>query len=231
MTIAVIEHYLNYPNTEIIVCDDGSTGKQIELLDSLEERGILVIRQKENSGIGANTNSGLRAAKYSMICQLQDDFLFNKELGVDLYDLGRAIFETDVDFLSLTSVNSRCEKIEVFQFGEIKARKYKNDNIKRKLPKFERPYSDQPHFKTRRFIETIGLYSESLSMVLTEIEYKYKVSQQDTVFICGVDLDIFSHIGETLSFNPYNIFFRRGTSFMRRIIWSLKIRWDAFRRF
>lgn len=197
LTIGAIESYLNYPNTEIIVCDDYSTGKQCELLDSLQERGILVIRQKENSGLGTNTNAGLRAAKYSMICQLQDDFVFEREFGINLYDIGRSLFESNHDFLSLTSVNSRCETTDFHQIGDVRVSRFKNDNIGKKLLRFERPYSDQPHFKSRKFIETIGLYSESLSMVLTELEYKFRVSQQGSVFICGTNIDFFLTLAKT----------------------------------
>ncbi|TIL63136.1 MAG: glycosyltransferase family 2 protein, partial [Mesorhizobium sp.] len=67
----------DYPNIELIVVDDGSTDPEaIELLAELEpefeQRGWRIIRQK-NGFLGKARNTGIRAAKGSLILFLDDD--------------------------------------------------------------------------------------------------------------------------------------------------------------
>lgn len=67
----------DYPNIELIVVDDGSTDPEtIELLAELEpefkRRGWRIIRQK-NGFLGKARNTGIRAAKGSLILFLDDD--------------------------------------------------------------------------------------------------------------------------------------------------------------
>lgn len=67
----------DYPNIELILVDDGSTDPDaIELLAELEpefeQRGWRIIRQK-NGFLGKARNTGIRAAKGSLILFLDDD--------------------------------------------------------------------------------------------------------------------------------------------------------------
>ena len=59
--------------SELIVIDDGSTCKDtLRMLDKLEEKGHLVIRQK-NTGLGAARNNSLLKASGEVVLFLDDD--------------------------------------------------------------------------------------------------------------------------------------------------------------
>ena len=59
--------------SELIVIDDGSTCKDtLRVLDKLEEKGHLVIRQK-NTGLGAARNNSLLKASGEVVLFLDDD--------------------------------------------------------------------------------------------------------------------------------------------------------------
>ncbi|RWA58505.1 DUF6212 domain-containing protein [Mesorhizobium sp.] len=67
----------DYPNIELVLVDDGSTDPEaIELLAGLEpefeQRGWRIIRQK-NAFLGKARNTGIRAAKGSLVLFLDDD--------------------------------------------------------------------------------------------------------------------------------------------------------------
>jgi len=59
----------------VIVVDDGSTDRTPELLDSLVEDGVKVLRQS-HSGIGAARNRGIKESKGDLIAFLDSDDLW-----------------------------------------------------------------------------------------------------------------------------------------------------------
>jgi len=73
-----IESVINqtYPHFELIVCDDGSTDRTLEIVESYAERDtrIRLLRNKFRS-VSLNANSGVHAARYPWIARLDADDL------------------------------------------------------------------------------------------------------------------------------------------------------------
>jgi glycosyltransferase involved in cell wall biosynthesis len=67
-----------WPNTEIIVVDDGSTDRSLEIAQSFESRGVKVISQS-NQGVCAARNLAFKAARGDFIQYLDADDLLAPE--------------------------------------------------------------------------------------------------------------------------------------------------------
>ncbi len=65
----------DYPHLEIIVSDDCSTDRTLEIIYSYEKHGVRVLRQEKNLGMTANMNAVIRASSGKYICKLDADDL------------------------------------------------------------------------------------------------------------------------------------------------------------
>lgn len=65
----------DYPYLEVIVSDDCSTDKTLQIIKSFQDPRLQIIRQKRNLGNYANCNAVIRAAKGDLICKLDSDDL------------------------------------------------------------------------------------------------------------------------------------------------------------
>jgi len=74
------------PGIEVIFVDDGSTDKSAEILSSLREPGIKVIRHNKNKGYGASLKTGLVRAKYEYFCITDADGSYPLEEIPSLFD-------------------------------------------------------------------------------------------------------------------------------------------------
>lgn len=79
-----IESVLNYPNTEIILVDDGSTDDSGRICDSYAGKNVFVIH-KQNSGLSDARNTGLNIAKGKYVfCVDADDYIINMKSIIDI---------------------------------------------------------------------------------------------------------------------------------------------------
>ncbi|MBE9126805.1 MULTISPECIES: glycosyltransferase family 2 protein [unclassified Coleofasciculus] len=74
-----------YPNTEIIVVDDGSTDNSREIIHTYEEKIIPVL--KENGGQASAFNAGFKASKGEIICFLDADDYYLPEKATQIVEL------------------------------------------------------------------------------------------------------------------------------------------------
>ena len=65
----------DYSNLEIIVSDDCSTDRTLQVLEGFEDSRLRIIRQNRNLGNYANCNAVIGAAKGELICKLDADDL------------------------------------------------------------------------------------------------------------------------------------------------------------
>ena len=76
-----------YPNTEVVVVDDGSTDNSREIIASYQDRVIPVL--KENGGQASAFNAGFEACKGDIICFLDSDDTFLPEKVTEVVELFR----------------------------------------------------------------------------------------------------------------------------------------------
>jgi glycosyltransferase involved in cell wall biosynthesis len=182
-----------YAPIELVLADDGSDEsakrKMKELpFDTFEFAD-------ENSGLGANTNRGLGAAKGDFILQLQDDwecidstpFLAD---SVALFDA-----HPEVGLIKLTDRHHHLNYASKMVEGAGTARFYDHKGEQGKFY-----YSDNPHIKTRAFVNSIGPYKESRYMQRTELDMRDRFLRQEHFIAAYIEgHNTFRHIGEDQS--------------------------------
>ncbi|WP_062618840.1 glycosyltransferase family 2 protein [Aequorivita aquimaris] len=67
-----------YKDFEIVIVNDGSTDKSVEVVEQIKDDRIRLIHQ-ENQGVSAARNTGIKHAKHEWICFLDADDLWEKE--------------------------------------------------------------------------------------------------------------------------------------------------------
>ena len=94
--IECIESVRGYPDTEIILVDDGSTDKSADICDSYHDENIMTVHKK-NGGLSSARNTGLTLAKGRYIYFMDSDdyitdfgkildFISRKECEILLFD-------------------------------------------------------------------------------------------------------------------------------------------------
>jgi hypothetical protein len=100
----------SYRNVEIIVVDDGSTDNSVEVIEKYGNSVTLI--QKENSGVSAARNSGMRVAKGDFICFLDSDDSWEPE-KITLQISKFASCEIGVVYSSINICDERLNHLKV----------------------------------------------------------------------------------------------------------------------
>jgi glycosyltransferase involved in cell wall biosynthesis len=92
------------PPDEIIVVDDGSTDKSLDVLRPLAANGKIKLIEQANKGVAAARNNGIRATQYPLIVSLDADDMIGPEFIATLRpplerDRGMGIAYTGVRFI------------------------------------------------------------------------------------------------------------------------------------
>jgi len=107
-----------YKNLEIILVDDGSTDKSVEICDkySLQDNRIHVIHQK-NSGIAHARNTGIRIATGEYLSFIDSDDYIEADMYKTLLD---KLYAYDADIVECDHFRANSEKINTnYNSGEI----------------------------------------------------------------------------------------------------------------
>jgi glycosyltransferase involved in cell wall biosynthesis len=184
-----------YPSLELILADDGSSEEARRKMRGLPfDRFVFAER---NRGLGANTNAGLAAARGDYILQLQDDW---ECIGPpDFIERGVRLMQAcpSVGLVRFTKLFSRDRSLPPHEVLE------SDPNVLIMRPQLGSPffvYSDQPHLKSRAYVEFIGPYQESRYMQRTEEDMRRRFNEQtrfEAAFIEGCAA--FRHIGREVS--------------------------------
>ncbi|QCT22029.1 glycosyltransferase [Jejubacter calystegiae] len=141
----------NSNDYEIILVDDGSTDKSVDVISSYIDNKKIFYLHQENRGAAAAKNKGAEIARGEYILFLDsDDALFDQNVISDISDI---IYTKDVDFLCYSNI-----MIEKDNNRFIQREKIKSGDIKKHL--FESPlnYAGKPPyvFKKSFFINAGG---------------------------------------------------------------------------
>ena len=187
----------SYPNLELILSDDGSPPEmQAEMQQLPFDRFLL---PDVNRGLGANTNAGLRAARGDFILHLQDDWLCQGPAGFVEAALDLIRERPGIGLVRLRTPEPELRYQKWTSQAGHAVRIYTSPPANRN----HFVYTDTPHIKSRSFVDFMGPYLESRSMLKTEVDMRDRFNKQthfEAAFIEG--LNPFEHIGEDLSFNP-----------------------------
>jgi glycosyltransferase involved in cell wall biosynthesis len=105
--VAAVESVLeqSYENIEVIVVDDGSTDRSLELLRGYEDRVRLIA--KSNGGQASAFNAGFVASNGEIVCLLDADDLFKKDKVARLVETFGSYAEIGWVFDQLTRVEDK----------------------------------------------------------------------------------------------------------------------------
>lgn len=205
-TLLAVRRNTEYPNLEIIVADDGSSMKTLRKIERLPI-DELVLAIKPRSGLGANANRGIRAARGDFILHLQDDFDCH---GPSDY-LCRAVAafhaHSELGLVRFFGINADQHRWrEPDRNGFSLLLRPSDDELG-----MQHIYSDLPHLKSRKFIQSMGEYREGCRMEETELDYVRRFLQQrefEAGFFPDLNSHLFEHTGEASSFRTSSLRYR-----------------------
>ena len=159
---------LNITNSEIVVSDDASTIKNLNLLKEYSIDKLIL--SDTNKGLAANINKGLAACEGEYIIYCQEDFVLSPEINSILPECLDILKSKKADLIRFTAN---------FQFKKLISI---SENIAL-IPKFCREnfilnyyqYSDHPFMTKKSFYNEYGYYLENTSGRYGETEYAIRI--------------------------------------------------------
>lgn len=159
---------LDLSNYEIVVCDDASELKHLEIIQQYPIDQLLLANK--NGGLAANINRGLQACRGQYIIYCQEDFMLSSQLPTILPEclellsskrLDLIRFVSNMNFNSTSSLSTNINRIPKFAFRNFLQNYYQ--------------YSDHPFITTKNFHPTFGFYQEETSGRYGETEYAIRI--------------------------------------------------------
>lgn len=144
-----------WDNWELIVVDDGSTDRSIEIVGDIMKRDsrVRLLRNECNMGLAASLNRGIRAAKYDFIARADaDDLCLKERLATQVRNM---LDNPEIDILGsgafLCNGDSRTELVLPTTHEELSS-----------LSFLKTMFVHPSVMIRRRFFERIGFYNEAL---------------------------------------------------------------------
>ena len=169
LTNAVTEfrRLCEYPNIELIITDDGSPPTVTETIAEMPIDRL--IKAEKNTGLGANSNRGLRACSGDYILHHQDDFVCCSNEPFIQRSIEILNRHPDVGLVRLHHITPFPARDD-YQLA---------DGTEYSILGFDQPpmrngiylYSDHPHLKRADFHEKAGYFTEGLKTGKTEDDF------------------------------------------------------------
>jgi glycosyltransferase involved in cell wall biosynthesis len=195
-TLESFLRFNTHPNVELVLADDGSPpDEQAEMRKLPFDTFVMSDR---NRGLGANTNAGLRAARGEFILHLQDDWRCDGPAGFLEQAVAVMRERPTIGLVRLRWPQAGLRYTPWTSRSGLSVRIYASPPASRE----DFVYTDNPHVKSRAFVDFIGPYAERRKMWKTERDMRDRFNAQtrfEAAFIEG--LHCFEHIGEDASFN------------------------------
>jgi glycosyltransferase involved in cell wall biosynthesis len=189
-----IESILNqtFNDFELLIIDDFSTDKTLEILNSVSDKRVRIIRNPHNMGLTKSLNIGIRESKGEFIARMDDDDIANArriELQIDHFDrkLGTSLLGTEW----------------TIHYVEIDTNKYSNihcdssDDLIRRLL-YENFICHSSVMYPRRMAIELGGYNEKLRYA-QDYELWLRLSQQGEIHFLLENLLTHRRYSENLS--------------------------------
>jgi len=200
-TVETLRDCCTYPNTELILTDDGSRSSQRRLMEKLPFDRFLFA--EKNQGMGANVNKGLGAAQGKYILQLQDDWVCTRRSNFAQEAVEALEQFPKIGLLRLTAI----ENDKIFREQELL---YTDSGLGVRISVLGKPnsydgiyvYSDNPHIKRESFHAKLGNYIEGSPVGKTEDEFCRRFLQRNIYSVAQVEghQGQFVHIGDDFSY-------------------------------
>ena len=147
-----------YTNIELIVIDDGSKDRSLEIIQALGKEHGFYFEHQENQGVCAALNKGIQLAKGEYICACDSD---------DKFDITK--IAKQVEFMQKNPQYGCCYTNKIF-FDNDNNEKIENAGKRRSgwlfepliMGEFSIPFSS--HMLHRNVYDEVGLYDQSLKI-------------------------------------------------------------------
>lgn len=200
---SITEQTLEKEKYEIIVIDDGSSDKSIEI----SQQYNVNLLKTNRLGAGGARNKGLEKAKGEYIILLDgDDYFYKKDV---LKNLDEEINDQDIVFVKYKEILENRERIiEENPLNTLSEQIYKSDNFCCTLKCFKRKLVDNIKYKNNCFHEDISFKLELMCkaeslLYFNEILYVYYKEQNASTidhYSVRKALDFFTQTLEFLNF-------------------------------
>lgn len=171
----------SYKNFEFIIIDDASTDKTWRYLSILGDKRIKLVKNKENLGLAASLNIGLKTANGKYIVRMDaDDVSLPKRLQVQLNFLEKHP-EIDICGSWVNLINQKGNSVG------FKKPVTTDNNIKKAL-KWYSPIIHPTFFAKKEFFSKLGGYNEKFDMaedyeLLMRTQNKFKMANVSEILL------------------------------------------------
>lgn len=159
----------NYSNIEIILINDGSTDKSIDIIKSYLSHPKIILLNQENQGQSIARNNGIKIASGKYITFLDSDDWINKNYIGNLYKaISNGNSDISVSNAVLAYDNGKAKRMNKFQFYKLSSEEALNELL---LDGVVKSYAWGKMYKTELFIKNqiefpSGMYYEDLATLL-----------------------------------------------------------------
>lgn len=225
----------DYPNVQILLCDNGSTDGSPEWADAHVD-GIAIIRNKRNLGWSAGNNVGIR-----MAIQQDADYIWILNNDVEMSTNCISVLVRGMEEMPSLGISSpyiyyhEPPDVPWFTGGEIDPEKLDGSHCPlemfKALPNEKRFISGCAMFVRRSVFERIGLIDERFFAYCEDVDFCFRASRSGFEMRIEEDALLYHKVGSSSGgkkgspFQTYHIL-RSGLLFWRKHLGWWKFHWE-----